>query len=131
MKINVPSNTKLGTIIRTSHTIDVQLKRAAMKLKAGSPPFFTLTTNQKLFGIHLSTGSGGEADRSLALGVVRLVDLGVGVPKLDRNIPLQLILEPELLVFSIGDEIIKVLIKQNFLQNNRSKGQILDEERTE
>ena len=48
VKINMPSNAKLGTIIYTSHTIDVQLKRAAMKLKAGSPPFFTLTTNQNL-----------------------------------------------------------------------------------
>ena len=33
VKINMPSNAKLGTIIHTSHTIDVQLKRAAMKLK--------------------------------------------------------------------------------------------------
>ena len=37
----------------------------------------------------------GVAHGSLALGVVGLVDLGVGVAELDRDVPLQLVLEPD------------------------------------
>ena len=37
----------------------------------------------------------GVAHGPLALGVVGLVDLGVGVPELDRDVTLQLVLEPD------------------------------------
>lgn len=42
----------------------------------------------------LITAVGSEASRSGASRVVTLVNLGVGVTELDRNVPLQFVLEP-------------------------------------